>query len=81
LHIGTYFGTREEYAALNFEQRLAKNARNVVSISNDSWLSLVANWAETKALKLIGGLVCGLLAVHIGINIDFYSRTRSTPKV
>ncbi|KAJ7203644.1 hypothetical protein GGX14DRAFT_651929 [Mycena pura] len=52
----TYFGTREEYAALNFEQRLAKNARNVVAISNDSWLSLVANWAETGALKLIGGL-------------------------
>ncbi|KAJ7708806.1 hypothetical protein B0H17DRAFT_1030910 [Mycena rosella] len=52
---GTYFGTREEYEALNFEQRLAQNATVSVVVLND-WLGAVGNWAETEALKLVGGI-------------------------
>ncbi|KAJ7081118.1 hypothetical protein B0H15DRAFT_746677, partial [Mycena belliarum] len=52
---GTYFGTREEYLALNFEQRLSKNAK-VSVVELDDWLGTVANWAETEALKLVGGI-------------------------
>ncbi|KAJ7497965.1 hypothetical protein B0H11DRAFT_1998040 [Mycena galericulata] len=52
---GTYFGTQEEYEALNFEQRLAQNATVSVTVL-DSWLGVVANWAETEALQLVGGV-------------------------
>ncbi|KAJ7105109.1 hypothetical protein C8R43DRAFT_1100144 [Mycena crocata] len=52
---GTYFGTREEYNALNFEQRLSKNAKVSVAVLDD-WLGAVGNWAETEALKLVGGI-------------------------
>ncbi|KAJ7483161.1 hypothetical protein FB451DRAFT_1169792 [Mycena latifolia] len=53
---GTYFGTRDEYNALNFEQRLT-NTATVVSVSVlDDWLGVVSNWAEAEALKLIGGV-------------------------
>ncbi|KAG8810357.1 hypothetical protein FRC18_004098 [Serendipita sp. 400] len=52
---GTYFGTQEQYNALQFEQRLAQNA--TVSIHTlDNWLGTVSNWAENEALKLIGGI-------------------------
>jgi hypothetical protein len=53
---GTFFGTRQEYDALNFEQRLAQNATVSVTVFDD-WLGAVANWAETEALQLIGGIV------------------------
>ncbi|KAJ7708857.1 hypothetical protein B0H17DRAFT_1191356 [Mycena rosella] len=53
---GTYFGTRDEYNALNFEQRLTQNATAVSVSVLDDWLSLVGNWAETEALKLVGGV-------------------------
>ncbi|KAJ6477489.1 hypothetical protein DFH09DRAFT_951960 [Mycena vulgaris] len=53
---GTYFGTREEYDALNFEQRLTKNATAVSVSVLDDWLGVVGNWAETEALKLVGGV-------------------------
>ncbi|KAJ7460832.1 hypothetical protein FB451DRAFT_1044988 [Mycena latifolia] len=52
---GTYFGTREEYLALNFEQQLSKNAKVSVTVLDD-WLGAVGNWAETEALKLVGGV-------------------------
>ncbi|KAJ6547857.1 hypothetical protein B0H10DRAFT_1313861 [Mycena sp. CBHHK59/15] len=52
---GTYFGTRDEYNALNFEQRLTQNATVSVSVL-DNWLGIVTNWAETEALKLVGGI-------------------------
>ncbi|KAK6978121.1 hypothetical protein R3P38DRAFT_497939 [Favolaschia claudopus] len=52
---GTYFGTKAEYDALNFEKRLAQNA--TVSVNTlDNWLGAVGNWAETEALKLVGGV-------------------------
>lgn len=53
---GTYFGTRDEYNALNFEQRLSQNATVSVSVLDD-WLGIVGNWAETEALKIVGGIV------------------------
>ncbi|KAJ6474700.1 hypothetical protein C8R47DRAFT_986679 [Mycena vitilis] len=52
---GTYFGTRDEYNALNFEQRLSANASVSVSVLDD-WLGVVGNWAETEALKIVGGV-------------------------
>ncbi|CAG8619718.1 11470_t:CDS:2, partial [Acaulospora colombiana] len=55
MSLGTYFGTREEYDALQFEQRLGNNATvNVIQL--DNWLGTVTNWAENEALKLIGGI-------------------------
>ncbi|KAJ7483149.1 hypothetical protein FB451DRAFT_1393290 [Mycena latifolia] len=53
---GTYFGTQDEYNALNFEQRLTKNATAVSVSVLDDWLGIVGNWAETEALKLVGGI-------------------------
>ncbi|KAK6978117.1 Reticuline oxidase [Favolaschia claudopus] len=53
---GTYFGTRDEYNALNFEGRLTQNATSKSVSVLDSWLGVVGNWAETEALKLIGGV-------------------------
>ncbi|KAJ6605849.1 hypothetical protein B0H10DRAFT_1957082 [Mycena sp. CBHHK59/15] len=50
---GTYFGTRDEYNALNFEQRLTQNATTVSVTVFDDWLGMVGNWAETEALKLV----------------------------
>ncbi|TFK61310.1 FAD-binding domain-containing protein [Pluteus cervinus] len=52
---GTYFGTQAEYKALNFESRLAVNATTSITVFND-WLGLAANWGETEALKLLGGI-------------------------
>ncbi|KAJ7825397.1 hypothetical protein B0H14DRAFT_2820741 [Mycena olivaceomarginata] len=52
---GTYFGTKAEYEALGFEKKLAANATVSVSVLND-WLGAVGNWAETEALKLVGGI-------------------------
>ncbi|KAF7371030.1 Glucooligosaccharide oxidase [Mycena sanguinolenta] len=51
---GTYFGTEDEYKALNFEARLAQNATVSVTLIDD-WLGAVANWAESEALNLVGG--------------------------
>ncbi|KAJ6580992.1 hypothetical protein B0H19DRAFT_1017535 [Mycena capillaripes] len=53
---GTYFGTRDEYNALNFEQRLTQNATTVSVSVVDDWLAVVGNWAETEALKIVGGI-------------------------
>ncbi|KAJ7173714.1 hypothetical protein C8R46DRAFT_120639 [Mycena filopes] len=53
---GTYFGTRDEYNALNFEQRLTPNATAVSVSVLDDWLGVVGHWAETEALKIVGGI-------------------------
>ncbi|KAJ7089854.1 hypothetical protein B0H15DRAFT_274600 [Mycena belliarum] len=53
---GTYFGTRDEYNALNFQQRLTRNATVVAVSALDNWIGVVGNWAETEALKLVGGI-------------------------
>ncbi|KAJ7319269.1 hypothetical protein DFH08DRAFT_390041 [Mycena albidolilacea] len=53
---GTYFGTRDEYNALNFEGKLTQNATAVSVSVLDDWLGLVGNWAETEALKIVGGI-------------------------
>ncbi|KAF7309508.1 Reticuline oxidase [Mycena indigotica] len=52
---GTFFGSREEFNALNFVGRLSGNATVEVSLL-DTWLGIVANWAENEALQLIGGI-------------------------
>ncbi|KAF7317813.1 Reticuline oxidase [Mycena kentingensis (nom. inval.)] len=53
---GTYFGTRDEFNALNFLGRLEHPSAKVTVSRIDSWLGIVGNWAETEALKLIGGV-------------------------
>ncbi|KAJ7825391.1 hypothetical protein B0H14DRAFT_3468579 [Mycena olivaceomarginata] len=53
---GTYFGTRDEYNTLNFEGKLTQNATAVSVSVLDDWLGLVGNWAETEALKIVGGI-------------------------
>ncbi|KAJ7825374.1 hypothetical protein B0H14DRAFT_1287454 [Mycena olivaceomarginata] len=53
---GTYFGTRDEYNALNFEGKLTQNGTAVSVSVLDDWLGLVGNWAETEALKIVGGI-------------------------
>ncbi|KAJ7780247.1 hypothetical protein DFH07DRAFT_467953 [Mycena maculata] len=53
---GTYFGTQDEYDALNFTGRLVgTNATASVSVLDD-WLGIVGNWAETEALQIVGGV-------------------------
>lgn len=77
--IGTYFGTQEEYDALNFEARLAQNA--AISIHTlDHWLGAVGNWAETEALKLIGGIVSEFM-LRWGNSHSFYSPVPFTRRV
>jgi hypothetical protein len=53
---GTYFGTQKEFAALQFEKRLGKNASVKIQVFNN-WLGAVSHWAETEALKIVGGIV------------------------
>jgi hypothetical protein len=55
--LGTYFGTRDEYNRLNFEARLAQHATAVSVSVVDDWLGVVGHWAETEALKVVGGIV------------------------
>nr|GAT53495.1 reticuline oxidase [Mycena chlorophos] len=53
---GTFFGTLDEFNALNFLGRL-ENKNAIVTVSTlDSWLGIVGNWAENEALQLIGGV-------------------------
>ncbi|KAJ7804666.1 hypothetical protein B0H14DRAFT_3485964 [Mycena olivaceomarginata] len=54
--LGTYFGTRDEYNQLNFEARLAQHATAVSVSVVDDWLGVVGHWAETEALKVVGGI-------------------------
>ncbi|KAJ7825380.1 hypothetical protein B0H14DRAFT_2322974, partial [Mycena olivaceomarginata] len=53
---GTYFDTRDEYNQLNFEARLTQHATAVSVSIVDDWLGVVGNWAETEALKVVGGI-------------------------
>ncbi|KAF7309509.1 Reticuline oxidase [Mycena indigotica] len=53
---GTFFGSREEFNALNFTARLSGNSTDVAVSVLDSWLGIVGNWAETEALKVVGGI-------------------------
>jgi hypothetical protein len=81
--LGTYFGTKEEYDALQFEQRLGKNA-TVQVIQLDNWLGTVAKWAESEALRLIGSLVrlYSLFGECAGVaHFLIYSLDHFTPRV
>ncbi|KAF7371028.1 Reticuline oxidase [Mycena sanguinolenta] len=54
---GTYFGTEQEYRALNFEQQLTRTQNaTVLTVVSDDWLGVVDNWAEEALLALSGGL-------------------------
>ncbi|KAG7094705.1 hypothetical protein E1B28_005524 [Marasmius oreades] len=52
---GTYFGPQSEFDALKFDEQLGKNATSK-SVTLDNWMGTVANWAETEALALLGGV-------------------------
>lgn len=57
---GTFFGTKEAYDALGFEQKLTVNATSVTVTVLD-WLGTVANWAQNELLNIAGGIVCVIL--------------------
>lgn len=42
---GTYFGSKEEFDALNFEERFSDNTNSTVVVFED-WLGLVAQWGQ-----------------------------------
>ncbi|KAK1221872.1 hypothetical protein PQX77_015306 [Marasmius sp. AFHP31] len=52
---GTYFGPQSEFEALKFDEQLGQNATSK-SVTLDNWMGTVSNWAETEAIKLLGGL-------------------------
>ncbi|KAJ7272724.1 hypothetical protein B0H12DRAFT_1319893 [Mycena haematopus] len=62
----TYFGTEEEYKALNFDKQLANDRHNatVLAVEVDDWLGAIDNWAE-EGLLLFGG----------GVRTPFYSKS------
>ncbi|KAJ6485687.1 hypothetical protein C8R45DRAFT_1074889 [Mycena sanguinolenta] len=48
---GTYFGTEQEYKALNFEQQLTRTQNATVSTAVlDDWLGVVDNWPKKRYL-------------------------------
>lgn len=51
---GTYFGTQEEYDALNMASQFP--GANGSAIVFEDWLGLVAQWGEEVGLKLTGGI-------------------------
>ncbi|KAJ7623614.1 hypothetical protein FB45DRAFT_926242 [Roridomyces roridus] len=53
---GTYFGTLDEYNALNFTGRLNQRVTNTSVTVLDTWLGMVGNWAENEALEVVGGI-------------------------
>ncbi|KAJ7065289.1 hypothetical protein C8F01DRAFT_1125052 [Mycena amicta] len=53
---GTYFGTRDEFDALNFTSRLENQNATVTISTLDTWLGIVGNWAQTEALQVVGGI-------------------------
>ena len=56
IYLGTYFGTRAEYDALNLEAQMASGSLIKVNVIDD-WLGAVFNWAEGEVLQLGGGVV------------------------
>ena len=52
---GTYFGTEDEFNALDIGSVFPEFSDSKVVVFND-WLGIVAHWGETTALKLVGGL-------------------------
>ncbi|KAJ7356764.1 hypothetical protein DFH08DRAFT_850001 [Mycena albidolilacea] len=61
----TYFGTKEEYKSLNFQQRLAQGRDAPVSVVTlDGWLGVIGSWAE-RVLLALGGAT----------SIPFYSKS------
>jgi len=66
---GTYFGTQEEFDALNVSS-IMPTGHNSTVVELDSWLGIVANWAESS-FESLGG----------GIPAAFYSKSMSfTPQ-
>ncbi|KAL0566878.1 hypothetical protein V5O48_015121 [Marasmius crinis-equi] len=52
---GTYFGSQSEFEALGFDKALGQNA-TTKSVTLGDWMGTVSNWAETEAIKLLGGI-------------------------
>lgn len=48
---GTYFGTQEEFDALNFEEKFGENTNSSVAVFED-WLGLVAQWGQEIFLDI-----------------------------
>jgi hypothetical protein len=52
---GTFFGTEDEFNALNISSIFPEYSDSKVVVFND-WLGVVGHWAENTALKLVGGI-------------------------
>jgi hypothetical protein len=64
---GTYFGSREEYDALQLEKNFpGPQVAKVIRFHN--YLGVVAHWAEEFALKLVGGLSSPFYAKTLTFN-------------
>ena len=61
LALGTYFGPRSEFDALEFDKKVASDASSS-SVTADDWLGSVANWATQEAINLVGDIVS--LGIH-----------------
>jgi FAD/FMN-containing dehydrogenase len=64
---GTFFGSREEYDALNMEKRFPGNQDAKTVVFKD-WVGLVAHWGEEMALRLGGGLAAPLYTKSLTFN-------------
>jgi hypothetical protein len=52
---GTYFGTMDQYNALDIPSQLGEPTVSNATVTTD-WLGTVANWAESEALEVVGGV-------------------------
>lgn len=54
---GTFFGSKEEFDALNLQNLFPQNHKSTIIEFND-WLALIVHWTEDVGLHLVGGTRC-----------------------
>lgn len=59
---GTYFGSQEEFDALNLQGVFHQNLKCSVVITMKDWLGTVLNWTEGIGLHLVGSTRCAFYA-------------------
>lgn len=64
---GTYFGSKSDFDALGIEQRFFQPHEASVIVF-DTWLGVVAHWAEEGALRLGGGIPAEMMAKSLTFN-------------
>lgn len=66
---GTFFGTKEEFEALELESHFPANQGSNVTVFQD-YLALVTTWAEDAALELGGGVSAPFYAKSLNFSPD-----------